>query len=101
MNDNPQGQLFEAETPATKPTADLFAEIVFDRPLDQAYSYAVPENLREAVAVGKRVVAPFGRGDRQTTGFCVHLSPTGPQRAVKEIVRVLMPSRCWTNICCV
>src|SRR5262249_22562031 len=53
-----------------------FAEVVFDRPLDHAYSYGVPESLREAVEVGKRVMAPFGRGDRQTTGFCVGVSDT-------------------------
>src|SRR5438270_755792 len=52
--------------PAT--VAGLFAEVVFDRPLDTAYSYAVPESLREAIAAGKRVEAPFGRGDTATVG---------------------------------
>ena len=56
---------------ASRTTASLFAEVVFDRPLDHAYTYAVPDELREAVAVGKRVLVPFGRGDRATVGFCV------------------------------
>jgi primosomal protein N' (replication factor Y) len=72
------------ETPAT----GLFAEIVFDRPLDHAYTYAVPDDLHELVAIGKRVVAPFGRGDRPTTGYCVGLRTEAPPRAVKAITSV-------------
>jgi primosomal protein N' (replication factor Y) len=66
----------------------LFCEIVFDRPLDHVYSYAVPESLRAAVAVGKRVVGPFGRGDRATIGYCVGLRTEAPPRAVKAITGV-------------
>ncbi len=84
-----QRDLFGAdESPAT-PTTGLFAEVVFDRPLDTAYSYGVPEGLRDAITVGKRVQAPFGRGDKQTVGFCVGVTTTRPNRAVKLIARVL------------
>jgi primosomal protein N' (replication factor Y) len=84
-----QRDLFgEAEPPAA-PATGLFAEVVFDRPLDHAYSYAVPEDLRAAVAVGKRVLAPFGKGDKPTVGYCVRLSPIAPGRSVKELRRVL------------
>ncbi len=84
-----QSDLFEDLNAPVPQAAGLFAEIVFDRPLDHAYTYAVPERLREAVAVGKRVQAPFGKGDRATIGYCVHLGTAAPARAVKEIVRVL------------
>src|SRR5262245_20901191 len=67
----------------------LFADIVFDRPLDQAYSYAVPAELIERIGVGKRVEAPFGRGDSGTIGYCVRLSHDRPERAVKAIARVV------------
>jgi primosomal protein N' (replication factor Y) len=67
----------------------LFADVVFDRPLDHAYSYAVPEELRAQIAVGKRVLAPFGRGDKRTVGYCVGLRETGPDRPVKALLRVL------------
>jgi len=67
----------------------LFAEIVFDRPLDHAYSYGVTDELRDRLAVGKRVLAPFGRGDRATVGFCVGVSSEKPNRAVKNIIQVL------------
>src|SRR5438128_599995 len=84
-----QGDLFgAAEGPGTQHTG-LFAEIVFDRPLDHAFSYAVPEALRDEIAVGKRVQAPFGRGDRATVGYCVGISEKGPERAIKTVVRVL------------
>src|SRR5437764_4987670 len=69
--------------------AGLFADVVFDRPLDHAFTYAVGEKLRGAVAVGKRVRAPFGRGDKATVGYCVRLTESAPDRAVKEIVGVL------------
>ncbi len=69
--------------------AGLYVDVVFDRPLDQAYSYAVPEPFRDLVAVGKRLKVPFGRGDKATIGFCVRVTETAPQRQVKELLQVL------------
>jgi len=83
-----QPSLFQPEEIATT-NSTTFAEIVFDRPLDHAYSYAVPAELQHAIGVGKRVVAPFGKGDRQTIGFCVGLTGVKPERKVKAIVQVL------------
>lgn len=68
----------------------LFVDVVFDRPLDQAFTYSVPDDLKPQVAIGKRVEAPFGRGDKRTPGFCVRVTthpPLHPQ--VKAITRVL------------
>jgi len=67
----------------------LYAEIVFDRPLDQAFSYAVPPELIASIGIGKRVEAPFGRGDSGTIGYCVRLSHDEPTRTVKKVKRVL------------
>src|SRR5437660_1424698 len=67
----------------------LFADVVFDRPLDHAYSYAVTDQLRDKIEVGKRVKAPFGRGDRATIGYCVRLSETPPERPAKQLLDVL------------
>jgi primosomal protein N' (replication factor Y) len=86
-----QQELFHGlddKTPATT-TASLFADVVFDRPLDHAYTYAVPDRFLHEVAVGKRMLAPFGKGDRPTPGFCIRLSETGPERLVKELRQVL------------
>jgi primosomal protein N' (replication factor Y) (superfamily II helicase) len=84
-----QNELFECPTPPAPAASGLFAEVVFDRPLDHPFTYSVPEELRTAVAVGKRVQAPFGKGDRATTGYCVHLGTTVPERTVKPLLRVL------------
>lgn len=73
------------------PTAasGVFADIVFDRPLDHAYSYSVPADLVERIGVGKRAEAPFGRGDKSTIGYCVRVHQSTPPREVKSIARVL------------
>ncbi len=79
-------------TPELFPAADtgeLFAEVVFDRPLDNAYSYSVPMALADQVAVGKRVECSFGRGEGTTSGYVVRVSGTVPPRAVKPLLRVL------------
>jgi primosomal protein N' (replication factor Y) len=91
-----QGRLFEIpEPPEESPTQEeekgtkVFAEIVFDRPLDHSYSYGVPSRFQGALEIGKRVMAPFGRGDRPTIGYCVGLTETPPERAVKRITSIL------------
>jgi primosomal protein N' (replication factor Y) len=84
-----QPSLFAEAEPESQPVSGHYAEIVFDRPLDHAYTYAVPLSLADAVAVGKRVLAPFGKGDKQTIGFCVGMTEATPDRAVKSIVQVL------------
>ena len=71
------------------PLSGLFADIVFDRPLDHAYSYAIPLALQERIAVGKRVTAPFGRGDKPTEGYCVRISGDQPVPPVKSVMQVV------------
>jgi primosomal protein N' (replication factor Y) len=75
----------------------MFAEIVFDRPLDQAYTYRVPDNLRREIAIGKRIQAPFGKGDRATIGFCVGLTESVPGRPVKDLLRVVDDEPLFTD----
>jgi primosomal protein N' (replication factor Y) len=84
------GPIAPAEpTPPAEPATGLFAEVVFDRPLDHAFTYAVTQSLLDSVAVGKRVRAPFGKGDRATVGYCVGLTTQAPPRAVKDLLGVL------------
>jgi primosomal protein N' (replication factor Y) len=84
-----QPSLFGELEVAPLPLSGEFAEIVFDRPLDHAYTYAVPLPLRDRLVVGKRVLAPFGKGDRHTVGYCVGLTPQAPGRSVKNLLDVL------------
>src|SRR5258708_33031564 len=81
--------LFSTEERRAACRGGLFAAVVFDRPLDYAYTYGVGDELRDKIGVGKRVRAPFGRGDRTTIGYCVRLSETPPSRPVKELTEVL------------
>jgi primosomal protein N' (replication factor Y) len=84
MNGRPQTGIAETQAPA-----GLFADIVFDRPLDHAYTYAVPDHLRDRIGVGKRVECPFGRGDKGTVGYCIRVADVPPAREVKSITAVL------------
>ena len=78
--------LFDADPPGPPagPLSGLFADIVFDRPLDHAFTYSVPEALAGAIGVGKRVEAPFGRGGKATIGFCVRVTAEPPDRASRS-----------------
>jgi primosomal protein N' (replication factor Y) len=76
-----QQQLFEAESLPWE-LADqedrACAQLVFNRPVDRAFDYHVPDALRGQLQAGQRVKAPFGRGDRLAVGYCVGLEK--PQR---------------------
>ena len=60
----------------------LAASVVFTTGPSQMFDYLVPEVLRGQVAAGQRVRAPFGRGDRLATGYCVCVEnrPVGSRR---------------------
>lgn len=70
-------QLF-AEPLEAAPAPGLFAQVVFNRPLGQALTYAVPNELASAVRVGQRVKAPLGRGNHLALGYVVELTSTAP-----------------------
>ncbi|HCD01632.1 MAG TPA: primosomal protein N', partial [Planctomycetaceae bacterium] len=64
----------------------LAAQVVFNRPLDTAFHYLVPDALRDQLEPGQRVRVPFGRGNRSTVGFCVGLErPPETLGRLKEI----------------
>ena len=68
----------------------LIADVVFNRPLTTVYQYLVPDGQRDLIGPGKRVVAPFGRGDKSTDGYCVGLGTTLPVgRTLKTLEAVL------------
>ncbi len=73
--------------PDARPT--LFADVVFDRPLDTAYSYSVPDHLRDSIAVGKRIECSFGRGEGFAVGYVIRVTEVLPTREVKPILKVL------------
>jgi primosomal protein N' (replication factor Y) (superfamily II helicase) len=67
----------------------IVARVVFNRPLDTAYHYLVPEELQEMILPGQRVRVPFGRGDTLTLGYCVGISTDPPTQKKLKTVREL------------
>ncbi len=47
------------------------AEIVFDRPMRTTFTYLIPKNWSTKSRSANVVLAPFGKGNRRTIGFCV------------------------------
>ncbi len=67
----------------------LYAEVILPFPLAQTYSYAIPENLQPTLAVGMRVVVPFG-ARRFYTGIVCGVSNEPPDCAtIKSVVAQL------------
>src|SRR5262249_31685358 len=49
-------------------TGSRYAGVVFNRPLDQVFTYRVPARLREVVRPGQRVRVPLGGGNQPPVG---------------------------------
>jgi primosomal protein N' (replication factor Y) len=88
---SPEPDLFGSASEPIPPADDCFAEVVFDRPVTLAYQYAVPLTLVGSLEPGKRVRAPFGRGDKPATGFCVAVHSHTPERVLKALQAILDP----------
>lgn len=74
------------------------AKVIVDVPTmqtDQPFTYLVPENLNEQLAVGMRVEVPFGNGNRHVQGFVLAIEPVAKtvldetNVQLKELVAVL------------
>ena len=65
----------------------MYVEVAINIPADRTFTYAVPSEARGGIAVGKRVLVPFGR--RSLTGIIVGIRRSTERRDTKEIVRVL------------
>ncbi|MBM4260765.1 MAG: primosomal protein N' [Deltaproteobacteria bacterium] len=68
-------------------TAANFARVVVPSPLLQALTYAVPQALRDSIAVGSRVLIPLGK--RKLSGVVIELLPDPPLLQTKDILAVL------------
>ena len=67
----------------------LYAEVILSLPLDQSFSYIIPESDKENAKIGSRVLVPLGQ--RLLTGFIVSLRKrrSTQEFKLKEIVEVL------------
>ena len=70
-----------------------FAGVVFNRPVEQVFTYRVPEHLVETLRPGRRVIVPLGRTNAPTIGYCVRLNSDGvleiDPRRIKDVIEVL------------
>jgi primosomal protein N' (replication factor Y) len=65
----------------------MYVEVAINIPADRTFTYAAPAEWRGEIAVGKRVLVPFGR--RSLTGTIVGIRRSTDRQDTKEIVRVL------------
>jgi len=63
----------------------LVATIAPLAPIDQTFSYLVPEPLGAALRPGMRVEIPFGRKERRAVGFCIAVSRQAWDSTLKEL----------------
>lgn len=56
---------------------------------DMLFSYNIPACLSEHVAAGKRVVVPFGRGNKKRIGLVFGLSDEVPEKKCKDVFAVI------------
>ena len=85
-----EASLFDNTAPWPTAPVSLYAEVVFNRPIRAIYSYEVPAPLTDRILAGKRVLVPFGKGNKQEVGYCVGLSDRRPETSrLKAIESVL------------
>ena len=68
-------------------TEFLYADVCLPAPLDQAFTYRLPETLRHRVRTGCRVLAPLGA--RKLAGVVVRAHNEAPGVEVRDIVKLL------------
>ncbi len=73
--------------------AVLFAKLIVDianSHIDRLFTYRIPEGI--SVAVGQRVLVPFGRGNRPTEGFVIEVcKDNDTDYEIKDIIRPCEP----------
>lgn len=58
--------------------------------IDRLFTYIVPEKLKDEVAVGKRVLVPFGRGNRREVAYIIDIkSNFKSQYQIKPILEIM------------
>ncbi|HEX7503673.1 MAG TPA: primosomal protein N', partial [Syntrophales bacterium] len=65
----------------------MFVEVAINIPSDRTFTYGVTAESRSDVAVGKRVLVPFGK--RSLTGYVIGIRRSTDRKDTREIIRVL------------
>ena len=72
----------------------LYADIIVDithENLDRTFQYSIPDELADTVAVGDRVLIPFGKGNREISGFVLEITnkPKFDIERTKSIIGII------------
>jgi len=67
----------------------MYARIALPLPLDKTFTYAIPAELGDGIAVGHRVRVPFGKA--KAVGIVVGFEQESPVAEVKEISELVGP----------
>jgi primosomal protein N' (replication factor Y) len=65
----------------------LYCDVSLPVPMDQPFTYALPETLRHRARPGSRIVAPFG--PRKLTGVILRCHDEPPAMAAREALRLI------------
>ena len=65
----------------------LYVDVSIPTPLDQPFTYSLPETLRHRVHAGSRLVVPFG--PRKLTGVIVRCHSERPAHAMRDALRLI------------
>jgi len=64
-----------------------YSEVALPVPIDQTFTYGIPEEFADSLKIGVRVLVPFGV--RKLTGYVVHISDISCIQEIKPIADVL------------
>src|SRR3984957_16422696 len=67
--------------------SSLYCDVSLPVPLDQLFTYALPETLRHRVRAGSRIVVPFGA--RKLTGVILRCHDDPPEAKTREAMRLI------------
>lgn len=70
----------------------LIAEIIIEQTafsFDKPYSYAVPEDIKNTLKAGCRVVVPFGKGNTHRQGMVLKINEVQDDMPYKYIQRII------------
>src|SRR5215468_4035067 len=65
----------------------LYCDVSLPVPLDQQFTYSLPETLRHRVKPGSRILVPFG--PRKLTGVILRCHDERPEVATREALRLI------------
>jgi len=67
--------------------SELFANVAFNLPLENLFTYSIPQHLISKAAAGKRVIAGFGK--KKITGMIVSIADRSEYEKLKPVLDIL------------